>query len=119
MSEYICFSDEVRKALDAHKPLVAIETGGTFEGIPYPENVETAMEVMESVRQAGTVPAYISIMDGKVKVGMTAEEVDASSLRRRKLLQVQRKKLTYRSRVSTFLALMRHGQQPKRYCKYC
>ena len=75
MNKYICFSEEVRKAIDEHKPIVAIETGGTFEGIPYPENAETALNVMDNVRKAGAVPAYISIMDGLVKVGMTEEEI--------------------------------------------
>lgn len=75
MNKYISFSEEVRKAIDEHKPIVAIETGGTFEGIPYPENAETALNVMDNVRKAGAVPAYISIMDGLVKVGMTEEEI--------------------------------------------
>ena len=75
MNKYIDFTEEVRKALVEHKPIVAIETGGTFEGIPYPENAETALRVMEEIRKAGVVPAYISIMDGRVKVGMTEEEV--------------------------------------------
>ena len=75
MNKYIDFSDEVRNALDLHEPVVAIETGGTFEGIPYPENAQTALKVMDSVRKAGATPAYISIMDGRVKVGMTQEEV--------------------------------------------
>ena len=75
LNKYIDFSDEVRKAIDEHKPIVAIETGGTFEGIPYPENAETALNVMDNVRKAGAIPAYIAIMDGRVKVGMTENEV--------------------------------------------
>lgn len=75
MNKYIDFADEVKTALDEHKPIVAIETGGTFEGIPYPENAKTALMVMEEVRKAGATPAYISIMDGRVKVGMTEEEI--------------------------------------------
>lgn len=75
MNKYIDFSEEVKKALDEHRPVVAIETGGTFEGIPYPENAKTALNVMEQVRKAGAVAAYISIMNGRVKVGMTEEEI--------------------------------------------
>lgn len=75
MNKYIDYSDEVKNALVEHKPIIAIETGGTFEGIPYPENAETALQVMDEVRAAGAVPAYISIIDGRVKVGMTDEEI--------------------------------------------
>lgn len=77
MNKYIDLSEEVSKALSEHKPIVAIETGGTFEGIPYPENAKTALEVMDAVRKAGAVPAYVSIMGGRVKVGMSEEEIEA------------------------------------------
>ena len=75
MNKYIDFSDEVSKALTEHQPIVAIETGGTFEGIPYPENAQTALKVMDAIRKTGATPAYVSIMDGRVKVGMTEEEI--------------------------------------------
>lgn len=92
-NQYVCFSDEVRKAIDEHKPIVAIETGGTFEGIPYPENAETALCVMENVRKAGAIPAYISIMDGKVKVGMTEEEVYAYAKMRGTMQKASRREI--------------------------
>ena len=76
MNKYIDFTDEVKEALDNNKPIVAIETGGTFEGIPYPENVETANTVMNEIRKAGAVPAYVSIINGRVKVGMTDSEIN-------------------------------------------
>ena len=76
MNKYIDFTDEVKEALDNNKPIVAIETGGTFEGIPYPENVETANTVMNEIRKAGAVPAYVSIINGRVKVGMTDTEIN-------------------------------------------
>ena len=66
MNNYIDFSDEAKKAIDEHTPIVAIETGGTFEGIPYPENAKTALNIMAEVRSAGATPAYISIIDGRV-----------------------------------------------------
>lgn len=75
MNSYIDFSDEVKEALELGNPVVAIETGGTFEGIPFPENEETALRVMSKVRQAGATPAYVSIINGRVKVGMTNEEI--------------------------------------------
>jgi len=76
MNKHIDFTDEVKEALDNNKPIVAIETGGTFEGIPYPENVETANTVMNEIRKAGAVPAYVSIINGRVKVGMTDTEIN-------------------------------------------
>lgn len=75
MNKHVDYTDEVKIALAGNKPIVAIETGGTFEGIPYPENAETALKVMEEVRKAGATPAYVAIMDGRVKVGMTEEEI--------------------------------------------
>ncbi|MBQ0041692.1 MAG: pseudouridine-5'-phosphate glycosidase [Lachnospiraceae bacterium] len=93
MNKYIDFSDEVRRALDDHKPVVAIETGGTFEGIPYPENAQTALNVMADVRKAGATPAYISIMDGRVKVGMTEEEVYAYAKMRGTMQKASRREI--------------------------
>lgn len=75
MNKYIDFTNEVKEALQNGKPVVAIETGGTFEGIPYPENEETALIVMDEIRQSGAIPAYVSIINGRVKVGMTPEEI--------------------------------------------
>ena len=67
MEQYIEYTEEVLAALQNNKPVIAIETGGTFAGIPYPDNVQTAKKVMEEVRKAGAVPAYISIMNGRIK----------------------------------------------------
>lgn len=75
MNSYIDLTSEVKTALTKHTPIVAIETGGTFEGILYPDNVDTAKKVMESIKSRGATPAYIAIMDGRVKVGMTEEEM--------------------------------------------
>lgn len=93
LNKYIDFSDEVKKAIDEKKPIVAIETGGTFEGIPYPENAETALNVMGSIRKAGAVPAYIAIMDGRVKVGMTEEEVYAYAKMRGTMQKASRREI--------------------------
>lgn len=57
--EYIQLSEEVKNALDKDKPIIAIETGGTFEGFAYPDNEKVALEVQDAVRKAGAIPAYI------------------------------------------------------------
>ena len=93
MDMYIDFSDEVREALQSNKPVVAIETGGTFAGIPYPENVATAKMVMEAVRNNGSTPAYIAIMNGKIKVGMSDDELDDYGKRRCTMAKVSRREI--------------------------
>lgn len=93
MEQYIEYSSEVAQALQNHKPIVAIETGGTFAGIPYPENVETAKKVMEEVRKAGATPAYIAIMQGKIKVGMTESELDDYGKRRGTIPKASRREI--------------------------
>ncbi|MCQ2515453.1 MAG: pseudouridine-5'-phosphate glycosidase [Saccharofermentans sp.] len=93
MNQYIECSKEVLEALDNKKPIVAIETGGTFAGIPYPDNVETAKKVMASVRASGAVPAYVSIMAGKIKVGMNDEELDDYGQRRGTMTKASRREI--------------------------
>lgn len=93
MNNYIEYSEEVLEALQNNKPVIAIETGGTFAGIPYPENVETAKKVMEEVRKAGAVAAYISIIKGKIKVGMTDAELDDYGKRRGSMSKVSKREI--------------------------
>lgn len=93
MEQYIEYSAEVLDALQNKKPVIAIETGGTFAGIPYPENVETAKMVCEEVRKAGAIPAYISIMNGKIKVGMTDSELDDYGKRRGTMSKASRREI--------------------------
>ncbi len=93
MNQYIEYSKEVFTALKNNSPIIAIETGGTFVGIPYPENVETAKRVCEEVRKAGAVPAYISIMNGKIKVGMSDEELDDYGKRRGTMAKASRREI--------------------------
>lgn len=93
MNQYIDYSEEVLKALQENRPVVAIETGGTFAGIPYPENVDTAQKVMAEVRKNGAVPAYVGIMQGKIKVGMTDEELDDYGSRKGKMAKASRREI--------------------------
>lgn len=77
LKKYCEFSKEVQNALEHGTPIVAIETGGTFEGLPYPQNVKTALEVEAIIRENGATPAYVSIMNGKIMVGMDDEKIEA------------------------------------------
>lgn len=76
MNRYLDISDEVKKALDDNKPIVALESTIISHGMPYPQNVETALKVEEIIRENGAVPATIGIIGGRLKAGLTAEEID-------------------------------------------
>lgn len=93
MEQFIEYDDEVLEAIKNDRPIIAIETGGTFAGIPYPENVETAKKVMEEVRKIGATPAYISIMNGKIKVGMNDAELDDYGKRRGTMAKASRREI--------------------------
>ena len=93
ISNYIEYSVEVADALQNNKPVVAIETGGTFEGIPYPENVKTAENVMDAVRNSGATPAYIAIINGKIKVGMSRDEIEDFGKRRSTMQKASRREI--------------------------
>ncbi len=72
----IQLSDEVAEALAAGKPVVALESTIIAHGMPHPQNVETALAVEGILRQAGVVPATIAILDGRMRVGLDAGEID-------------------------------------------
>lgn len=93
LSNYIEYSEEVYNAIQNKTPIVAIETGGTFEGIPYPDNVATAKQVSQAIRDNGAVPAYISIMSGKIKVGMSDEEFEDYGKRRGTMPKASRREI--------------------------
>lgn len=67
---------EVRTALQAGAPVVALESTIIAHGMPYPQNVETARAVEAIVRAGGSVPATIAILGGEVKIGLSADELD-------------------------------------------
>ncbi len=76
MEKYLEVSREVKEALDSGKAVVALESTIISHGMPYPQNVETALKVEELIREGGAIPATIAIMDGKLKVGLSKEEID-------------------------------------------
>jgi len=68
---------EVFAALDANKPVVALESTIISHGMPYPRNVETAMAVEAALRDGGAIPATIAVLDGKLKVGLSLDEIQS------------------------------------------
>lgn len=76
MKHYLTFTEEVKHALGNHLPVVALETTIISHGMPYPQNIQTAKEVEQIIHHNGAVPATIGIMDGKIKIGLTNEELE-------------------------------------------
>lgn len=69
-------SSEVKEALDQDKPVVALESTIISHGMPYPKNVETALLVEDTIRQNGAVPATIAVIGGRLKAGLSHEEIE-------------------------------------------
>lgn len=76
LEQYLSVSPEVRAALDAGKPVVALESTIISHGMPYPKNEETALHVEEIIRAHGATPATIAIIQGKMTVGCTREQIE-------------------------------------------
>ena len=76
MNKYLDIAPEVAEALAAGKPVVALESTIISHGMPYPQNVETALKVEQIIRDAGAVPATIAIIGGRLKAGLSKEEID-------------------------------------------
>ncbi|MBE6829635.1 MAG: pseudouridine-5'-phosphate glycosidase [Ruminococcaceae bacterium] len=76
LKDYLEINPGVQKALDAGKPVVALESTIISHGMPYPQNVETARNVEKIVREHGAEPATIAIIGGKIKIGLTDDELE-------------------------------------------
>ena len=75
-NDYLCVAPEVAEALASKRPVVALESTIISHGMPYPQNVETALRVEQTVRDNGAVPATIAIIGGKLKAGLSHEEIE-------------------------------------------
>lgn len=73
---YLSIHPEVQSALDAGKPVVALESTIIAHGMPYPDNVTTAKQVEAVIREYGAIPATIAIINGVCKVGLTEPELE-------------------------------------------
>jgi len=76
MNSFLEIQPEVKEALKKNKPVVALESTIISHGMPYPQNVETAIAVEEVVRTNGAVPATIAIFNGKCHVGLTSGQIE-------------------------------------------
>ena len=75
LCQYLDVNEEVARAVDQGKPVVALESTIISHGMPYPQNVETALNVERIIREQGAVPATIAIIGGRLKAGLTQEEI--------------------------------------------
>lgn len=76
MNRYLDLKEEIKAALEKGKPVVALESTIISHGMPYPQNVETALMVEKTVREHGAVPATIAILEGRLKAGLSEKELD-------------------------------------------
>lgn len=75
--EFLTIHPDVQSALDQGRPVVALESTIITHGMPYPENVRTAIEVEEIVRANGAVPATIAVIDGRIAVGLSKDGLES------------------------------------------
>ncbi|HEU4964040.1 MAG TPA: pseudouridine-5'-phosphate glycosidase, partial [Bacilli bacterium] len=94
MKDYLDFHPDVEAALQQGQPVVALESTIISHGMPYPENVQTAREVEAIIREQGAVPATIGIIDGRIKIGLTDEELESFG-QSQDVLKVSRRDLPY------------------------
>lgn len=98
----LVFSAEVTKAMEEKRPIVALESTIISHGMPYPQNVQTAKEVEQVIRDNGAVPATIAILDGKIKIGLNEEELEFLGISN-EIEKVSRRDLPY------IVAMKKHG----------
>ncbi len=76
MNKYLDISPKVKKALDEGRPVVALESTIISHGMPYPRNVETALLVEQTIRDCGATPATIAVIGGRLKAGLSRDEIE-------------------------------------------
>jgi pseudouridine-5'-phosphate glycosidase len=96
-------TDEIKRAIAEHKPVVALESTIITHGLPYPQNLETAQLLERTVRENGAVPATIAILDGIIHIGLEAEELEELSTNTENVYKASRRDLP------TVLALKRRA----------
>ena len=72
----LALSEEVKSAIDRGTPVLAMESTIISHGMPYPRNVQTALDACSRVRERGVVPAITAIINGRIQAGLTDDEVD-------------------------------------------
>ncbi|RHZ74182.1 hypothetical protein Glove_227g84 [Diversispora epigaea] len=89
------YSPEVSEALETKKPVVALESTIISHGMPYPSNLLTALEVENTVRKNGSIPATIAILEGKINVGLTLDNIEKLAKMEQKAMKTSRRDLAF------------------------
>lgn len=95
MKQYLNISAEVKSALQNNRPVVALESTIISHGMPYPQNVQTALMVEQIVRDAGCVPATIAIIEGKLTVGCSKDQIDLLGRLGQQVTKVSRRDIPF------------------------
>ena len=93
MNKYLDVSPEVAEALRLGKPVVALESTIISHGMPYPQNVETALKVEAVIKENGAVPATVAIIGGRLKAGLSADEIEYLGKKGRDVIKASRRDL--------------------------
>ncbi|RYM56352.1 pseudouridine-5'-phosphate glycosidase [Serratia proteamaculans] len=93
--DYLDISPEVAEALANKRPVVALESTIISHGMPYPQNAQTALEVEQKIRDNGAVPATIAIIHGRMKAGLSREEIELLGKEGHKVAKVSRRDLPF------------------------
>lgn len=113
LEKYLVISDEIKNALENNLPVVALESTIISHGMPYPENAESAIRTQNKIREHGAIPATVAIIEGKLKVGISDEEIhylgkkgfDVRKASRRDLAVLVSQKLDGATTVATTMIL--------------
>lgn len=95
LEQYLDIHPEVSEALANNQPVVALESTIISHGMPYPKNVETALEVSATIRESGAVPATIALINGRLKVGLSKEEIELLGKEGLKVTKVSRRDIPF------------------------
>jgi len=95
IKSFLDIHPEVQYALGNNLPIVALESTIISHGMPYPQNYETALKVEQVLRDSDVIPATIALINGKIKIGLTHEEIDHLAKSGSKIVKASRRDLPY------------------------
>lgn len=95
LEQHLEVSDEVANAIATGQPVVALESTIISHGMPYPKNVETALNVEKIIRDNGAIPATIAILQGKLVVGLNAEQIEYLGKTGQEVIKTSRRDIPY------------------------
>ncbi len=95
MTTFLDIQPEVNEAIQQGRAVVALESTIIAHGMPYPDNMETALKVEEVIRINGAVPATIAILNGRVKIGLDSDQLETLAKGRPDVLKISRRELPY------------------------